>query len=149
VRSTNCICICKKIHSLILLQFCSSIVVHIEGLIFSCFYYHICPSSFDRIVTNKIYFFIPSYNWIHFISIHFPLITFDSTFKYCKYSMYCIVQLNTHYFMVGGLDIVFFDYPTLFVALVAIQSSINSHAVEGLCFFHVVEPMPICLKLNV
>jgi len=56
VRSTNCICTCKIFHSLILLQFCSSIVVHIEGLIFSCFYYNICPSSFDKIVTNKIYF---------------------------------------------------------------------------------------------
>jgi len=36
----------------------------------------------------------------------------------------------------------------IFIGLVAIQSSIDSHLVEGCCFCHVVQPRPALLVLH-
>jgi hypothetical protein len=149
MRSTNCICIHKTFHSLILPQFCSSIVIHIEGLIFSCFYYHICPSSFDRIANNKMHFlsivviesilFQSIFHWLHLIF----------TFRHCRYYMYYTMWLNKHYFIVRGLDVVFFNYPHFSCLWWQSNQSINSQVVGRLCFFRVVGPMLACLELHV
>jgi hypothetical protein len=36
------------------------------------------------------------------------------------------MQLNKLYFIINGLDVAFFYYPTLIVVLVVVQSSIDS-----------------------
>jgi hypothetical protein len=69
--------------------------------------------------------------------------------KNCKYCMYYTMRLNKHYFIIRCSDIIFFDYPTFFMVLVAIQSSIDSQAIGGLQIFHVVGPRLACLKLHI
>ncbi len=63
--------------------------------------------------------------------------------------MYYIVRLNKHYFLIMGLNVVFFDYPIVLVVLAVILSSIDSQAIGGLCFFHVVGPKPTYPKLHI
>jgi hypothetical protein len=63
--------------------------------------------------------------------------------------MYCMVRLDKQYFLVRGSDVIFFDYPTLLVVLVVIQSSINSQAVKGLCFVCDVGHRPTYLELHI
>jgi len=52
-------------------------------------------------------------------------------------------------FILKGLDVVFSNYPTPLVVLVAVQSSIDSHAIIELYFFNVVGPNLACLELHI
>jgi hypothetical protein len=52
-------------------------------------------------------------------------------------------------FIIRGSNIVFSNYPTLQMVLVVVQSYVNSHVVVGVCFFHVMRPMPACLELHI
>jgi len=139
-------CIHKKICSL-LHVFYFSIVVHIQGFIFSCFYYHKC-FNFRRNVTNKINF-IHNCNWIHFILINFFGLHLISTYKHYKYWLHYIVWLNKHYFIVRGLGVIFSNYPTLILVLVVVQSFVNSHVLGGFCFCCVEGPRFTSLKLHI
>jgi hypothetical protein len=60
-----------------------------------------------------------------------------------------MVRLNKQYFLIRGLDVIFFDYPTLLMVSVAIQSFANSQAVKGLCFVRVVGHMHACMELHI
>jgi len=51
-------------------------------------------------------------------------------------------------FIIKGLDVVFSNYPTFLMVLVVTKSFINSQAIVGVCFFHIVRPRPTCLELH-
>ncbi len=57
--------------------------------------------------------------------------------------------LNKYYFIVMGLGVIFSNYPTFLLGLVAVQSFIDSHVVGRLCFFRVVGPKPAPLELHI
>jgi hypothetical protein len=59
------------------------------------------------------------------------------------------MRLNKHYFIGKGLGVVFFNYPTLLLVLVVVQSSVDSQALGGLCFCHVEGLRPTSLELHI
>jgi hypothetical protein len=65
------------------------------------------------------------------------------------YYIYCITQLNKLYFIVRGSNIIFFEYPTFFMVLVATQTFVDSQVVRRLCLFDVVGPRLAYLKLPI
>jgi hypothetical protein len=52
-------------------------------------------------------------------------------------------------FIIKGSNVVFSNYLTLLMVLVAIEIFINSQVVARVCFFHVVKCRPTCLELHI
>jgi hypothetical protein len=52
-------------------------------------------------------------------------------------------------FILKGLGVMFFNYPTLLVVLVVVESSMDLQAIVKLCFFHGGGPMLACLELHI
>jgi hypothetical protein len=86
-------------------------------------------------------------NWILFISIKFPLILF---LHIDIANIICTTQCNwINTILLSWVCVTFSNYPTLLLVLVAVQSSINPQALEGLWFCRVKRTRPISLEFHI